>query len=160
MYYSTDYTSPIGKMMIASDGEAICGAWFYDQKHFPSTDFIVNDDLAIFKKATGWLDDYFKGKNPKVDFKLKAQGSQFRQKVWKILSEIPYGKTMTYGEIASMISPTMSPQAVGGAVGHNPISIMVPCHRVLGSNGKLTGYAGGIDRKIALLRMEGIDFKD
>ena len=160
MYYSTDYTSPIGKMMIASDGEAICGVWFYDQKHFPSTDFIVNDDLAIFNKATGWLDDYFKGKNPQVDFKLKAQGSQFRQRVWKILSEIPYGETMTYGEIASRISPTMSPQAVGGAVGHNPISIMVPCHRVLGSNGKLTGYAGGIDRKIALLRMEGIDFKD
>ena len=160
MYYSTDYTSPIGKMLIASDGKAICGAWFYDQKHFPSTDFIVNDDLAIFNKATGWLDDYFKGKNPQVDFKLKAQGSQFRQKVWKILSEIPYGETMTYGEIASRISPTMSSQAVGGAVGHNPISIMVPCHRVLGSNGKLTGYAGGIDRKIALLRMEGIDFKD
>ena len=160
MYYSTDYTSPIGKMLIASDGEAICGAWFYGQKHFPSTDFIVNDDLAIFNKATGWLDDYFKGKNPQVDFKIKAHGSQFRQKVWKILSEIPYGETMTYGEIASRISPTMSPQAVGGAVGHNPISIMVPCHRVLGSNGKLTGYAGGIDRKIALLRMEGIDFKD
>ena len=127
---------------------------------FPSTDFIVIDDLAIFKKATAWLDDYFKGKNPQVDFKIKAHGSQFRQKVWKILSEIPYGETMTYGEIASRISPTMSPQAVGGAVGHNPISIMVPCHRVLGSNGKLTGYAGGIDRKIALLRMEGIDFKD
>lgn len=160
MYYSTGYTSPIGKMMIASDGEAICGAWFYGQKHFPSTDFIVNDDLAIFKKAAAWLDDYFKGKNPQVDFKLKAQESQFRLRVWKILSEIPYGETMTYGEIASMISPTMSPQAVGGAVGHNPISIMVPCHRVLGSNGKLTGYAGGIDRKIALLRMEGIDFKD
>ena len=160
MYYSTDYNSPIGKMLIASDGEAICGAWFYGQKHFPSTDFIVNDDLAIFKKATGWLEDYFNGKNPKVDFKIKAQGSQFRQRVWKILSEIPYGETMTYGEIASMISPTMSAQAVGGAVGHNPISIMVPCHRVLGSNGKLTGYAGGIDRKIALLRMEGIDFKD
>ena len=108
--------------MIASDGEAICGVWFYDQKHFPSTDFIVNDDLAIFNKATGWLDDYFKGKNPQVDFKIKAHGSQFRQKVWKILSEIPYGETMTYGEIASRISPTMSPQAVGGAVGHNPIS--------------------------------------
>ena len=160
MYYSTDYTSPIGKMLIASDGEAICGAWFYGQKHFPSTDFIVNDDLAIFNKATGWLDDYFKGKNPQVDFKIKAHGSQFRQKVWKILSEIPYGETMTYGEIASRISPTMSPQAVGGAVGHNPISIMVPCHRVLGRNAKLTGYAGGIDRKIALLRIEGIDFKD
>ena len=158
MYYSTDYESPLGRMLIASDGEAICGAWFYGQKHFPSTDFIVNDDLAIFRKAKFWLDDYFKGKNPKVDFKLKAQGSQFRQRVWKILSEIPYGETRTYGEIASMISPTMSAQAVGGAVGHNPISIIVPCHRVLGKDGKLTGYAAGIDRKIALLKLEGIDF--
>ena len=159
MYYSTDYTSPIGKMLIASDGEAICGVWFYGQKHFPSTDFIVTDDLAIFKKVACWLDDYFNGKNPDVNFKLKANGSPFRQKVWKILSEIPYGETRTYGEIASMISPTMSAQAVGGAVGHNPISIIVPCHRVLGKNGNLTGYAAGIDMKIALLKLEGIDFK-
>ena len=159
MYYSTDYSSPIGKMLIASDGEAICGVWFYGQKHFPSTDFIVNDDLAIFKKVANWLDEYFNGKNPKVNFKLKPHGSHFRQRVWKILSEIPYGETRTYGEIASMISPTMSAQAVGGAVGHNPISIIVPCHRVLGKDGKLTGYAGGIDRKISLLKLEGIEFK-
>ena len=160
MYYSTDYHSPIGKMLIASDGEAICGVWFYGQKHFPSTDFIVNDDLAIFKKVLDWFDDYFNGKNPKVNFRLKPHGSQFRQRVWKILSEIPYGETRTYGEIASMISPTMSAQAVGGAVGHNPISIIVPCHRVLGKDGKLTGYAGGIDRKISLLKLEGIVFKN
>lgn len=160
MYYSTDYSSPIGKMLIASDGEAICGVWFYGQKHFPSTDFIVNDDLAIFKKVANWLDDYFNGKNPKVNFRLKPQGSQFRRRVWKILSEIPYGETKTYGEIASMISPEMSSQAVGGAVGHNPISIIVPCHRVLGKDGKLSGYAGGIDRKISLLKLEGIDFKN
>ena len=160
MYYSTDYHSPIGKMLIASDCEAICGVWFYGQKHFPSTDFIVNDDLAIFKKVLDWFDDYFKGKNPKVNFRLKPHGSQFRQNVWKILSGIPYGETMTYGEIASMISPTMSAQAVGGAVGHNPISIIVPCHRVLGKDGKLTGYAGGIDRKISLLKLEGIDLKN
>lgn len=158
MYYSTDYSSPIGKMLIASDGEAICGVWFYGQKHFPSTDFIVNDDLAIFKKVANWLDEYFNGKNPKVNFKLKPHGSHFRQRVWKILSEIPYGETRTYGEIASMISPTMSAQAVGVAVGHNPISIIVPCHRVLGKDGKLTGYAGGIDRKISLLKLEHIDF--
>lgn len=160
MYYSTDYSSPIGKMLIASDGEAICGVWFYGQKHFPATDFIVNDDLAIFKKVANWLDDYFNGKNPKVNFRLKPQGSQFRRRVWKILSEIPYGETKTYGEIASMISPEMSSQAVGGAVGHNPISIIVPCHRVLGKDGKLSGYAGGIDRKISLLKLEGIDFKN
>ena len=158
MYYSTDYESPLGRMLIASDGDAICGAWFYGQKHFPSTDFVADDDLAIFRKATCWLDDYFKGKNPKVNFRLKPQESQFRQRVWKILSEIPYGETRTYGEIAAMISPKMSAQAVGGAVGHNPISIIVPCHRVLGKDGKMTGYAAGIDRKIALLKLEGIDF--
>lgn len=156
MYYSTDYSSPIGKMLIASDGEAICGAWFYGQKHFKSTidDYIVNDDLAIFKKVTRWFDDYFKGLNPEIDFEFKPKGSEFRQRVWKILCEIPYGETLTYGEIAARISPTMSAQAVGGAVGHNPISIIIPCHRVLGVNGKLTGYAGGIDRKIQLLKLE------
>ena len=158
MYYFTDYDSPLGRMLIASDGDAICGLWFYGQMHFPSEDFVANDDLAIFEKAKCWLDDYFRGKSPKVNFKLKPHGSQFRKSVWKILSEIPYGETMTYGEIAAMISPTMSAQAVGGAVGHNPISIMVPCHRVLGKDGKLTGYAGGIDRKISLLNLEGIDF--
>ena len=158
--YSTDYSSPIGKMLIASNGEAVCGIWFYGQKHFPLDDFIQKDDLAIFRDVKRWLDDYFNGLNPKISFKLKPEGTEFRLKVWKILSEIPYGETMTYGEIAGKISPTMAAQAVGGAVGHNPIAILIPCHRVLGSNGKLTGYAGGIDRKIALLRMEGIDFKD
>ena len=158
MYYSTDYSSPLGKMIIASDGEAICGAWFYGQKHFSSTidDCIVKDDLAIFERVTQWFDDYFDGLNPEIDFIVKPEGSKFRQKVWAILSEIPYGETLTYGEIAARISPTMSAQAVGGAVGHNPISIIIPCHRVLGSNGKLTGYAGGIDRKIELLKLEGI----
>lgn len=157
MYFSTDYSSPIGKMLIASDGEALCGAWFYGQKYFPLTDdFTLNDDLTIFKDVIQWLDDYFSGFNPQISFKLKPRGSEFRLKVWKILSEIPYGETMTYGEIARKISPTMSAQAVGGAVGHNPISIMIPCHRVLGTDGRLTGYAGGIDRKIELLKIENI----
>ena len=157
MYYSTDYSSPLGKMLIVSDGEAICGLWFYGQKYFKSTideSMVEKPDLTIFKKATKWLDDYFNGLNPEIDFKLNPQGSEFRKKVWKILTEIPYGKTMTYGEIASQLSPTMSAQAVGGAVGHNPISILIPCHRVLGANGKLTGYAGGIERKIKLLELE------
>ena len=163
MYYSTDYSSPMGEMLIASDGEAICGVWFYGQKYFKSTidDCIVNDDLAIFKKVTRWFDEYFSGLNPEIDFELRPEGSEFRQKVWKVLSEIPYGKTMTYGEIASRISPKMSAQAVGGAVGHNPISIIIPCHRVLGTDGKLTGYAGGVDRKAELLKLERIgDFDD
>ena len=157
MYYSTDYSSPLGKMLIVSDGEAICGLWFYGQKYFKSTideSMVEKPDLTIFKKATKWLDDYFNGLNPEIDFKLNPQGSEFRKNVWKILTEIPYGKTVTYGEIASLLSPTMSAQAVGGAVGHNPISILIPCHRVLGSNGKLTGYAGGIERKIKLLELE------
>lgn len=157
MYYSTDYASPIGDMIIASDGEAICGVWFYGQKHFPSLqNFKKNDDLAIFKDVKEWFDDYFNGLNPQMDFKLKPDGTEFRLKVWKILLEIPYGETLTYGEIAQMISPAMSAQAVGGAVGHNPISILIPCHRVLGADGKLTGYAGGIDKKIELLKIENI----
>ncbi|MBQ2832257.1 methylated-DNA--[protein]-cysteine S-methyltransferase [Methanobrevibacter sp.] len=157
MHYSTDYKSPIGDMLIVSDGEAICGVWFYGQKHFLSSisgDIVENDDLAIFRKVKDWLDDYFNGLNPDIDFKLKPKGSEFRVKVWKVLSEIPYGETSTYGEIASKISPEMSAQAVGGAVGHNQISILIPCHRVIGSNGKLTGYAAGIDKKAALLKLE------
>ena len=157
MLYSTDYSSPLGGMLIVSDGEAICGVWFYGQKHFPSFENLINnDDLAIFREVKDWFDDYFDGLNPEIDFKLKPQGSEFRLKVWRILSEIPYGETLTYGEIASKISPTMSAQAVGGAVGHNPIAILIPCHRVLGADGKLTGYAAGIDRKIKLLELEKI----
>ena len=159
MYFSTDYSSPLGEMLIVSDGEAICGLWFYTQKYFKSTiddDLIEKPDLDIFKKATLWLDDYFKGLNPEIDFKLNPRGTKFRLTVWKILSEIPYGETLTYGEIASKISPTMSAQAVGGAVGHNPIAIMIPCHRVLGADGKMTGYAGGIERKTELLKLEKV----
>lgn len=158
MFYSTYYNSPIGEMLIASDGEAIVGLWFCGQKHFKETigETVHNDDLAIFKKATGWLDDYFNGLDPEIDFELRPSGSEFRLKVWKILSSIPYGETLTYGDIASRISPVMSAQAVGGAVGHNPISIMIPCHRVLGANGKLTGYAAGLDRKMELLKIENV----
>ena len=159
MYYSTKYASPIGEILIVSDGEAICGVWFYSQNHFKSTiddETVKKDDLNVFKKATRFFDDYFKGSNPKMDFKIKPEGSQFRQKVWAVLSEIPYGETLTYGEIASRISPTMSAQAVGGAVGANPIAIIIPCHRVLGKNGKLTGYAAGLDKKIELLKIENI----
>lgn len=158
MLFSTDYDSPLGKMLIAGDGEAICGVWFYQQKHFPVFEHVLNDDLAIFQDVKKWFDDYFDGRNPEISFNLNPKGSQFRLKVWKILSEIEYGETLTYGEIASRISPTMSAQAVGGAVGHNPIAIIIPCHRVLGAGGKLTGYAGGIERKIELLRLENILF--
>ena len=157
MYFSTDYSSPLGEMLIASDGEAVCGVWFYGQNHFPSFDNLIEkDDLTVFCDVRQWFDDYFGGLNPKINFKLKPQGSQFRLKVWKVLSDIPYGETLTYGEIASKISPTMSAQAVGGAVGQNPIVILIPCHRVLGAGGKLTGYAAGLDRKTELLKLEKI----
>lgn len=152
MLYVTNYDSPLGKLHIASDGEAICQVSFdsIDEDH------IVCDNLAIFNQVKRWFDDYFKGLNPKIGFKLNPKGSQFRMKVWRILSEIPYGETLTYGEIASMISDNMAAQAVGGAVGANPIAIIIPCHRVLGKNGKLTGYAAGLDRKIELLKIENI----
>lgn len=160
MYFSTDYDSPLGDMLIVSDGESICGVWFHGQKYFPSFENLVrNDGLAIFCDVKDWFDDYFNGLNPKINFKLNPKGSEFRLKVWRILSQIPYGEMLTYGEIASRISPAMSAQAVGGAVGHNPISILIPCHRVLGANGKLTGYAGGIDRKMELLKLEKIPFE-
>lgn len=158
MYYHTNYNSPLGKMLFVSDGEAICGVWFYNQKFFKSTidESVRKDDLEVFVQLKSWFDDYFRGLNPQINFKLKPDGSEFRKKVWKILCEIPYGQTLTYGQIASKISKTMSAQAVGGAVGHNPISILIPCHRVLGANDKLTGYAGGLDKKIELLKLEKI----
>lgn len=156
MFYGK-YSSPLGDMIITSDGEAICGVYYCGQKYFPKMDDLVkNDNLAVFDDVKQWFDNYFSGKNPEINFKLNLQGSEFRLKVWRILSEISYGETMTYGEIASRISPTMSAQAVGGAVGHNPIAIIIPCHRVLGVNGKLTGYAGGLDKKIKLLKLENI----
>lgn len=149
MYYSTSYPSPLGELLIFSDGKSITGVCFSQKT--PNSSI---DDLAIFKKINKWFDDYFKGLNPKIKFKLDLQGSDFRVKVWKRLLDIPYGETLTYGEIASEISPTMSAQAIGGAVRANPILIIIPCHRVIGKNGELTGYVGGIERKIELLKIE------
>lgn len=159
MYYLTNYSSPIGEMAIISDGEFINRISFLNQKYFKSSlvdEINREDDLEIFAKAKDYLDDYFKGLNPEIDFKLNPHGTDFRLKVWKLLSEIPYGETVTYGQIAQRISPTMAPQAVGGAVGANPIAIMIPCHRVIGKNGDLTGYAAGLDKKIELLKIEGV----
>lgn len=152
MYYSTNYNSPIGKLTIISDGENLCQLTFSKQNN----QLIQNDNLLIFQKVKKWLNDYFNGFNPKINFKLKPKGTDFRKQVWGIVSEIPYGETITYGEIASKISETMSAQAVGGAVGSNPIAIIIPCHRVIGAKGKLTGYAAGIDKKIELLKIEKI----
>ena len=166
MYYSTRYSSPLGAITIASDGENLIGLWLEGQKYFGSTvseNLIENNDLNIFIVTKEWLDRYFAGEKPKIsELQLAPNGGEFRKLVWVILCEIPYGETITYGEIAKKVAfkmnkKSMSSQAVGGAVGHNPISIIIPCHRVMGTNGNLTGYAGGIDKKIKLLEHEGVD---
>lgn len=162
MEYIFTYTSPIGGLVIASDGENITGLWSEGQKYFGSTLDTNHEEkeLPIFNLAKKWLDQYFDGKEPDIVLPLKPKGSEFRQSVWKILREIPYGKTMTYGDIAKQIGEKtgkrMSAQPVGGAVGHNPISIIIPCHRVVGADGSLTGFAGGIDRKVQLLTLEKV----
>lgn len=165
--YITYYNSILGKLTIASDGENIIGLWIEGQKYFADTikneNIIEKDNLEIFVKTKDWLDKYFRGERPDIkELKLSPKGSEFRQNVWKILCRIPYGQTITYGKIAKEIAKlmnknSMSAQAIGNAVGHNPISIIIPCHRVVGINGSLTGYAGGIDKKINLLSIENIN---
>jgi methylated-DNA-[protein]-cysteine S-methyltransferase len=157
MSYSTNYESPIGEILLTSDGRNLTGLWMAGQKYFAATagDVARKDDLPIFDKTRDWLDRYFAGRNPKIsELPLAPQGSDFRQAVWKALCAIPYGQVATYGDIARRLG-TASARAVGGAVGHNPISIIIPCHRVVGKNGGLTGYAGGLDRKVKLLELEG-----
>ena len=156
------YASPLGGMTMASDGEALVSLCFDGQRHFSTMlpPDAVEGRLPVFDMTCRWLDIYFNGHEPDFMPPLKMLGTDFRQAVWKILLGIPYGKTMTYGEIAARLASergmkAMSAQAVGGAVGHNPISIIVPCHRVIGTAGKMVGYGGGLDRKIALLEMEG-----
>lgn len=168
--YITYYDSILGKLTIAGDGENIIGLWIEGQKYFADTikneNIIKKDDISIFIKTKEWLDRYFRGERPDIkELKLSPKGSEFRQNVWKILCRIPYGQTITYGKIAKEIAKlmnknSMSAQAIGNAVGHNPISIIIPCHRVVGTNGGLTGYAGGIDKKRGLLELENADVKD
>lgn len=162
MMFQWHYDSPLGGITLASDGTSLTGLWFDGQEHFGDT---LNDEheekmIPVFEETCRWLDIYFGGGEPGFTPPLTMQASPFRKAVWDILLTIPYGKTMTYGEIAKLIAEQkgiacMSARAVGGAVGHNPISLIIPCHRVVGADGSLTGYAGGIDRKISLLRMEG-----
>jgi len=148
MYYTAYYDSPVGMLTMVSDGtnlvELSYGKLVYEE----------NQELPVFEMTLRWLDIYFAGKCPDFTPPLALQGTPFRKKVWNILLAIPYGKTITYGEIARRFSSKMSAQAIGGAVGHNPVSIIVPCHRVIGSDGSLTGYGGGLDRKEKLLRLE------
>ena len=156
MLFLTHYASPLGPILLAADETGLTGLWFEGQKYFPS--FLGVDyqekETPILTETARWLDVYFSGKDPGFLPPLHPQGSPFRQTVWDILLTIPRGQTMTYGEIARRLG-VHSAQAVGGAVGHNPISILIPCHRVVGSDGSLTGYAGGFDRKARLLQLEG-----
>ena len=159
-YYKKEYSSPVGLLTLASDGEHLIGLWLEGQKYFGDTlpcEPVPKEELPIFAVAERWLDDYFGGKAPSPDsLPLAPIGGEFRQKVWEALKEIPHGQLTTYGEIAKRLNCS-SARAVGGAVGHNPISIIIPCHRVVGSSGRLTGYAGGPEKKIWLLEHEGVD---
>ncbi|WP_195637674.1 methylated-DNA--[protein]-cysteine S-methyltransferase [Enterocloster bolteae] len=168
MYYTTDYVSPVGRIKLAADGERLVGLWLEGQKYFAGTvkeEMTEAPELGIFKNTKDWLDRYFAGKKPEPSELLLAPlGGEFRQGVWEILCQIPYGQLTTYSDIAKKMAErmnrvTMSAQAVGGAVGHNPISIIIPCHRVVGTTGSLTGYAGGVDKKIWLLKHEGVDME-
>ena len=156
MLFLTHYASPLGPILLAADETGLTGLWFKAQKYFPS--FLGVDyqekETPVLTETVRWLDVYFSGKDPGFLPPLHPQGSPFRQTVWDILLTIPRGQTMTYGEIARRLG-VHSAQAVGGAVGHNPISILIPCHRVVGSDGSLTGYAGGVERKARLLQLEG-----
>ena len=164
MQYTTTYQSPLGEILLAGDETGLTGLWFDGEKYYAESldPDHMEKELPLFDTVKRWLDIYFSGREPDFMPPIHMIGSPFRLSVWKILLQIPYGQTTTYGEIAKAIAkekglPHMSAQAVGGAVGHNEISIIVPCHRVVGTNGSLTGYAGGVNKKEKLLTLEGVD---
>ena len=161
MDFTYNYRSPLADMTLASDGENLTGVWFNRQKYFASTldPQSENRRLPIFDMTCEWLDTYFAGKIPDFTPRLTMRGTPFRRAVWEILLTIPYGTTITYKEIASLLAHqsgrnSMSAQAVGSAVGHNPFALIIPCHRVIGTDGSLTGYAAGLDIKCQLLAHE------
>lgn len=165
-YYQTTIDSPIGKITLGSDGESLVGLWTAGQRYFGDTvpsKMQQKDDLDVFSMTKDWLNRYFAGEKPEIsELPLAPIGGEFRKDVWKMLTEIPYGEVITYGALAERIArqrgiKKMSAQAVGGAVGHNPISIIIPCHRVVGAKGSLTGFSGGIQLKLWLLGHEGVD---
>lgn len=158
MQYTASYQSPLGPITLAADGQALTGVWFDGQKYDKSglDRECQEKDLPVFHQTKRWLDIYFSGQAPDFTPPIRFTGTDFQKEVGAILAAIPYGETWTYGDIARQLGlERMSARAVGGAVGHNRLSILVPCHRVVGTGGRLTGYAGGIDRKIALLKLEG-----
>lgn len=168
MIHTTQYDSPIGRLFLAEKDGALVGLWMEGQKYFMAS---LREEVKecggspVLNQAKQWLDSYFHKEKPSIsELPLSPAGSEFRREVWDILCEIPYGEVTTYGEISKKIAKhrglaRMSAQAVGGAVGHNPISIIIPCHRVVGTNGSLTGYAGGIGKKISLLTLEGVQME-
>lgn len=164
MDYVYHYQSPLGGITLTSDGAALVGLWFDKQRFF--ADSVVQDheekSLPVFEQADRWLDLYFSGRDPGFAPPVTLRTTEFRQAVCRIMLTIPYGRTMTYGRIAEIVArqrgvPRMSAQAVGGAVGHNPVSLIIPCHRVIGAGSALVGYSGGLDRKAALLELEHAD---
>lgn len=164
MQYIQYYESPMGKILLGADDQGLTGLWLEGQKYFANYLDPEHEerDCEAFEQTRAWLDLYFRGENPGFLPPIHMIGTSFQKEIWEILLQIPYGKLTTYGKIADQIAEKrgiahMSAQAVGGAVGHNEISIIIPCHRVVGTNGSLTGYAGGIDKKIYLLTLEGAD---
>lgn len=164
MTFVRHYDSPLGGILLAADEHGLTGLWFDGEKYY--ADNLPTEhterETPVLAETVRWLDVYFTGREPDFMPPLHPAGSAFRQAVWEILGQIPYGQTTTYGEIARQLAETrglghMSAQAVGGAVGHNEISILIPCHRVVGKSGSLTGYAGGIDKKVKLLELEKTD---
>lgn len=155
MTYTYNYSSPLGEILLAANDNGLTGLWFYGAKYFAAEleDERTEKLTPVLRQTLRWLDIYFSGSEPDFMPPLELHGSDFRRRVWAELEKIPYGETVTYGEIAKKLG-VKSAQAVGGAVGHNPVSIIVPCHRVLGADGSLTGYAGGTDKKARLLELE------
>lgn len=154
------YTSPLGGILLAWDGAAITGLWFEGQRRFARGLDDVHEErgLPVFRETVRWLDAYFGGQQPDFTPPLNARGTAFEKAVWMVLLKIPYGHTATYGDIARALGLSAgAARAVGGAVGRNPVSILIPCHRIVGAGGRLTGYAGGLERKRALLALEGHD---
>lgn len=164
MKYTDNYKSPIGDILLAADETGLTGLWFDKQKYYSNglKPDAEEKKLSVFAHAKRWLDIYFSGREPNFTPQISMAGTSFQLEVWNILCRIPYGKTMTYGEIAAVIArkrgtSSMSARAVGAAIGKNRISIIIPCHRVVGADGRLTGYAGGTDKKAKLLDLEKIE---
>ena len=163
MIYMGRYDSPLGPITLAGEDGALTGLWFDGQKYFGAglPAGTPEGEPPVFRQVRAWLDRYFRGEDPGPTPPLAPAGTAFQRAVWEVLREIPYGRTATYGQVAQAagrgLGRNTSPRAAGSAVGRNPISLLIPCHRVVGAGGSLTGYAGGLERKEALLKLEGAE---